>query len=61
MARKTKQPLSADLKTTLVGVGSAALTGGLSILSTGNLDWKAYVGMLAQVLVGVLTNRNTLQ
>lgn len=39
-------------KTTLIGVGGAVAMGGGQLLSTGNLDWKAYVQMAFMTLLG---------
>ena len=56
MAKK-KQPMSADLKTTLVTAGAAFLTSGVQVLASGNLDWKAYAALAVSCLMGAVTNR----
>lgn len=41
-------------KTTAIGVGGAIAMGGGQLLSTGNLDWKAYVQMAFMTLLGAV-------
>jgi hypothetical protein len=45
--------LKKDWKTTAIGVGGAIAMGGGQLLSSGNLDWKAYLQMAIMALFGV--------
>jgi hypothetical protein len=39
-------------KTTLIGFGGAVAMGGGQLLSSGSLDWKAYIQMAFMALIG---------